>query len=87
MLVETNTAICVCASCLLSRVQEAGQVLLQPDNSSAASLHTPLPGVLVCTCSSAVPPERAGAWARGVFKEVQPQRVLVLGAMQVTVAG
>lgn len=46
-------------------------------------LYAPLPDVLVCCCSSAVAPERAGAWARGVLQQVQPQRVLLLGSMQV----
>lgn len=53
----------------------------KPD--AAAGLYAPLPGVLVCCCGTAVAPERAGAWARGVLKALQPQRMLLLGAMQV----
>ena len=53
----------------------------KPD--AAAGLYAPLPGVLVCCCGTAVAPERAGDWARGVLKAVQPQRMLLLGAMQV----
>jgi hypothetical protein len=46
-------------------------------------MYAPLPGVLVCCCSSKVAPERAGAWARGVLQQVQPQRLLLVGSMQV----
>ena len=53
----------------------------KPD--TPAALYSPQPGVLVCCCSTAVAPERAGAWARGVISELQPQRMLLLGSMQV----
>lgn len=48
-----------------------------------AALYAPAPGVLVCCCSTAVAPERAPAWARGIIQELQPQRLLLLGSMQV----
>jgi hypothetical protein len=48
-----------------------------------AALYAPAPGVLLCCCSTAVAPEQAPAWARGVIQELQPQRLLLLGSMQV----
>jgi hypothetical protein len=39
--------------------------------------------VLVCCCSKAVAPEAAPAWARGLLQQLQPQRLLLVGSMQV----
>lgn len=52
------------------------------EGGAPAGLYVPLPGVLVCCCSSTVAPERAGAWARGVLGALQPQRLLLLGSLQ-----
>jgi hypothetical protein len=84
----------VLTACGHAAVQEVGQVARhtastqqqQPSSDKTeapAVLYAPLPGVLVCCCSSTVAPERAGAWARGVLQQVQPQRLLLLGSMQV----
>lgn len=73
-------------------LQEVGQVVIPAgtehhsgDKAEApAGLYAPLPGVLVCCCSSTVAPERAAAWARGVLSTLQPHRLLLLGSMQVS---
>lgn len=52
-------------------------------DAAPAGLYAPLPGMLVCCCGSPVAPERAGAWARGVLGALQPQRLLLLGSLQV----
>lgn len=73
-------------------LQAVGHVVMQPPHTTPASsdktdapaaLYAPAPGVLVCCCSSAVAPERAPAWARGIIQELQPQRFVLLGSMQV----
>jgi hypothetical protein len=40
--------------------------------------------VLVCCCSKPVAAEGAPAWARGLLQQLQPQRLLLVGSMQVT---
>lgn len=54
---------------------------------SACALR-PAPGgsptdVLVALCRGSITPERAPAWAAGLFARVQPQQVLCVSALQV----
>lgn len=61
-------------NCAVAQVGDHTCFIMSPQQS---------PDIAIVCCQYEVAAERAGAWVRGLFQELQPQQVLIVANMQV----